>query len=96
MPKKGAGKVGCEAAIMNVGKGGCCHIDAILTIDERGQMVLPKGIRTRAGIKPGDRVALICMENNDEVCCIALMKADRMASTVKEILGPMFKDVLEG
>ena len=36
-----------------------CRVEAILTVDERGQMVLPKDIRERAGIQPGGKLALI-------------------------------------
>lgn len=96
MGKKGSGQIGCGTATRHAGKGGCCNIDAVLSIDERGQMVLPKGVRTRAGIRPGDKLALICLEDGGEVCCMALMKADRMESTMKEMLGPVFKGVLEG
>ena len=35
---------------------GCCKIDAMLSVDERGQMVLPKDMRDKAGIKPGDDI----------------------------------------
>ncbi|TFH10270.1 MAG: AbrB family transcriptional regulator, partial [Candidatus Atribacteria bacterium] len=30
---------------------GCYKVQAMVTVDERGQMVLPKDVRDRAGIK---------------------------------------------
>ena len=44
------------------GNGGCapgCKVEAVLSVDERGQMVLPKDVRQKAGIKTGDKLALI-------------------------------------
>ena len=39
-----------------------CTVESIVTIDERGQMVLPKEIRERAKIKPGDKLAVLSLE----------------------------------
>ena len=36
--------------------GGCCCVDAMVSVDERGQMVLPKETREKAGIKAGDKL----------------------------------------
>jgi len=74
---------------------GCCRIDALVTIDQRGQLVLPKELRDKAGIEGGDKLAVISWERGDEVCCITLIKADNFAGSVKSILGPMMKDILE-
>ena len=30
---------------------GCCNVEAVVSVDERGQMVLPKEIRDKVGIK---------------------------------------------
>ena len=73
---------------------GCCAVEAIITIDERGQMVLPKELRERAGIKAGDKLAVTSWEKDGEVCCIALIKAGNLESMVKGILGPVMKDIL--
>lgn len=72
---------------------GCCKIDALVTIDGRGQLVLPKELRERAGIKAGDKLAVISLEREGEVCCITLMKADDFAGTVKAMLGPIMKEI---
>ena len=66
-----------------------CSIESLVTVDERGQMVLSKAIRDKAGIKPGDKLAVAAWEKDGKVCCITLIKAEQFASMVKDILGPM-------
>ncbi len=68
---------------------GCCRIEALVSIDERGQMVLPKETRERAGIVPGDKLALISWEKDGSICCLALMKVDNLSGMVKDVLGPL-------
>ncbi len=65
---------------------GCCKVEAITGVDERGQMVLPKEIREKAEIKAGDKLAIVTVEKEDKICCIALIKAEELANTVKSIL----------
>ncbi len=33
----------------------CCKVESLISVDERGQMVLPKELRDRANIRPGDK-----------------------------------------
>ena len=62
-------------------------------MDERGQMVLPKEIRDKAGIRPGDKLALISWEKGGKVCCVTLLKAEEYGDMVKGLLGPMMKEL---
>ncbi len=77
----------------------CCspgagfHVEAVVSVDERGQMVLPKELRERAGIKPGDKLALISWEKDGEVCCMSLVKTSAFAEMVKGFLGPMMQEI---
>ena len=73
----------------------CCKVDAVITIDGRGQIVLPKEVREKAEVKAGDKFAVISFESEGRVCCISLVKADDFAETVKGMLGPMMKEILE-
>ncbi|MDO9324645.1 MAG: HgcAB-associated protein, partial [Methanoregula sp.] len=41
-----------------------CKVESVLSVDERGQMVLPKDIREKACIKTGDKLALISWEKD--------------------------------
>ncbi len=73
---------------------GCCAVEAIISLDERGQMVLPKELREKAGIKAGDKLAVMSWEKDGDVCCIALIKAGSLENMVKGMLGPLMKDML--
>ena len=46
---------------------GCCKVEALVSIDERGQMVLPKEARDKANIHPGDKLAVISWGKGEEV-----------------------------
>ena len=74
---------------------GCCKIESLISVDSRGQMVLPKEIREKANIRAGDKLAVVSWEKNGKVCCISLIKVEEFAGIVKEILGPMMKEVME-
>ena len=73
----------------------CCKVDALVTIDGRGQIVLPKDIRARAGIEGGDKLAVISWENDGKVCCLSLIKADEFGASIKGLLGPMMEEILQ-
>jgi antitoxin PrlF len=77
--------------------GGCdqgsgCKVEAILSVDERGQMVLPKDVREKAGINTGNKLALISWEKDGSICCLALIKVEALSGMVKEVLDPLMKD----
>lgn len=92
MAKKDKGVSCCAPA----GKGmGCCKVESLISVDERGQMVLPKEIRDRANIRPGDKLALVSCEKDGRVCCITLVKAEELAGMVKDMLGPLMGEVFK-
>jgi AbrB family looped-hinge helix DNA binding protein len=69
-----------------------CKLESVLSVDDRGQMVLPKEVRERAGISSGDKLALISWERDGRVCCLALMKVENLSGMVKGVLGPLMYD----
>lgn len=71
------------------GSGTVCRVESVLGIDERGQMVLPKDVREKAGIRTGDKLALISWEKEGKVCCLALMKVEDLSGMIGEVLGPL-------
>ncbi len=75
--------------------GGCCNVAAVVSIDAKGQVVLPKDVRERAGLKPNDKLALIGCERDGKICCIMMVKAEKLGDSVGKMLGPMLKDVLK-
>jgi antitoxin PrlF len=72
-----------------------CKVESIVSVDERGQMVLPKEIRDRAKIRAGDKLALVSMEKDGKICCLSLIKAEELESMVKSMLGPVMDEVLK-
>ena len=72
----------------------CCQVDAIVSIDARGQIVLPKEVRDKAEIKAGDKFLLVSSESEGKLCCLFLVKAEEFTETVKGMLGPVAKEIL--
>jgi antitoxin PrlF len=62
-------------------------------MDVKGQIVLPKDLREKANFKPNDKIALVACEKDGEVCCITLLKAEKLISAVTKTLGPLLKGV---
>jgi len=73
---------------------GCCKVESLVTVDDRGQMVLPKELRDKAGIKGGDKLAVIGWEREGKVCCLSLIKVEELSTMVKGVLGPLMGDLL--
>ncbi|MBZ0159274.1 HgcAB-associated protein HgcC [Candidatus Methylomirabilis sp.] len=71
--------------------GNCCRVESLVSVDGRGQMVLPKDIRERAGIRPGDKLALATWQGEGGVCCIFLMKTEMLSGMLRSVLGPAMK-----
>ncbi|MFC1916233.1 HgcAB-associated protein HgcC [Chloroflexota bacterium] len=96
MPKRNSPKnmECCETEPMLKGMK-CCQVDALITIDGRGQIVLPKDVREKAKVKAGDKFVIISYESNGEVCCLFLVKADDFGKSVKSMLGPMMEEILK-
>jgi len=74
----------------------CCKVEALITIDERGQMVLPKELRDKAKIRSGDKLALVTWEKDGQICCLTLIKADCLAGHVRDFLGPVLTGISTG
>lgn len=73
---------------------GCCRVESIVTIDERGQMVLPKEVRKNAGIQAGDKMAIVVVESGQSRGCIVMLRVDQLAGLVKQALGPMLSEII--
>lgn len=88
MSTKKKDEISCESC----GPSGAYRVEAVLAVDERGQMVLPKDVRERADISSGDKLALISWERDGGICCLALMKVENLSDMVKGVLSPMMHD----
>lgn len=63
------------------------HVEAIVSVDDRGQMVLPKELRQRFGLNAGDKLAVVVMQRNGQVCCLQLFKAQSFSEKVPGMVG---------
>ncbi len=90
MVKTKTAGTGCASAPDGTG---CCQVESVATVDERGQMVLPKETREKAGIKPGDKLAVVSWRKEGRVCCLTLIKTDELAGMVRDFMGPMMEDL---
>jgi AbrB family looped-hinge helix DNA binding protein len=64
-------------------------------MDAKGQIVLPKNLREKADLKPTDKIAVVAYEKEGKVCCMVLIKAERLAGAVSKTLSPLLKGVIE-
>jgi antitoxin PrlF len=71
----------------------CCRVEAVVAIDGRGQLVLPKEVREIMKLAPGDKLAIITMAQAGEPCCMVMIKAENLASSARQMLGPMLKEL---
>jgi antitoxin PrlF len=76
-------------------KPSCCKVDAVVNVDSKGQIVLPKDLREKARIKPDDKLAVIGCEREGEICCIMMVKAEELGDSVKIMLGPTLKEIFK-
>ncbi|UCC92838.1 MAG: AbrB/MazE/SpoVT family DNA-binding domain-containing protein [Thermoplasmata archaeon] len=70
------------------------RVEGVASIDERGQMVIPKAIRDRMGLQAGDKLAISIMESDGRPCCLTLIRTEELAERVKDILGPAINDIM--
>ena len=89
MKQKERDETCCEPAV-----GSCCKVEALVSVDERGQMVLPKELREKANIRAGDKLAVTSWEKDGKVCCISLTKAEELTEMVKTTLEPVMTEIL--
>ncbi len=74
----------------------CCRMEAVVTVDSKGQIVLPKDLRDKAGITKGDKLMVVACEDDGKVCCITLMRVEDSNSIVREMMEPVLMGMLGG
>ena len=71
----------------------CCRVEAVVSVDARGQVVLPKEVRDGMGLVAGDKLALVTLTRGGKPCCLVLTKADNLAKSARDLLGPLIKEI---
>ena len=67
----------------------CCSVESVVSVDDRGQMVLPKGIREKAKISAGEKLAVVLCTKGDSESYICLIKVENLGDMVIDFMGPM-------
>jgi antitoxin PrlF len=73
---------------------GGCRVDAVVSVDHRGQMVLPKEVREQFGIHAEDKLAVVSWSREDKPCCLTLLKVDELADTIRQTYGPVLREIV--
>ncbi|HVP96796.1 HgcAB-associated protein HgcC [Methanoregula sp.] len=80
-----------ETSVCKCGPDAVCRLEAVLSIDERGQMVLPKDVREKIGAGAGEKFALVSWGKEGKICCLALTRVENLNDPVRDLLGPMIR-----
>lgn len=91
MPKK----VKYEPCCSEIKESSCCKVEGLISVDERGQMVLPKELRQKANIKPQDKLAVVSWEKDGKVCCISLINVKELTELITTNIGPIITQILQ-
>ncbi len=70
-------------------------IEAIISCDDRGQLVLPKEIRKRLNINSGEKLALLNISSGKEEFILTLIKANSLEKLIKTYMTPVMEDIIK-
>jgi len=69
-------------------------LEAIVSCDDRGQLVLPKDLRRKLDIASGEKLALMELSHNGERV-LALVKAESLGQAIKGYMAPVVKGLIK-
>jgi AbrB family looped-hinge helix DNA binding protein len=59
------------------------HMEALVTVDRRGQIVVPKAVRKKTGINDGEKLVLLTSQKEGEPCYIFLIKTGNLTKKAR-------------
>jgi AbrB family looped-hinge helix DNA binding protein len=72
-------------------------ISAVVNVDSKGQILLPKDLREKASINTGDKLVLITgCDENGEICCFILVKSETIDESIRNSIKPILKGIING
>ena len=71
----------------------CCEIEAVVSFDERGQLVFPKDVRKKFNLEAGEKFLMISCTNEAGLCCFTMVKTNAVNKIVGSVLNPMLKNI---
>ena len=72
---------------------GLCNLEALVSVDDRGQILLPKELRAKAKISSGDKLAVVTCVDDGEVTVIALVKSNNISGMLRDFLKPKLESI---
>lgn len=69
-----------------------CRVDAVITVDSKGQLLLPKDLREKADFRPNSKIAILTIEKEGKIHCVLMIKAEGLSGAVSNALSPVLKD----
>jgi AbrB family looped-hinge helix DNA binding protein len=72
----------------------CCKVEALVTVDKKGQILLPKDLREKGNIKEGDKFAIINVGAGGKPSVLILLKSDILEPMVQDALSPVIEIVI--
>lgn len=70
-------------------------VEAIISCDDRGQLVLPKDIRKRLDINAGEKLALLNISSGKEDFFLTLIKANSLEKLIKNYMTPVMENIIK-
>jgi len=70
-------------------------VEAIVSCDERGSLILPKDIRKKLKITAGEKLALLNIVKDEEEFFLTLIKVNALESLIKKFMSPVMKEVIK-
>jgi len=69
----------------------CCKVESVVTIDERGQMILPKDLREKVGLVAGDKLVIATSMKDGKLGFLMMFRADDFNDMVKGAVRPAMR-----
>lgn len=76
---------------MTAPRGSPVELAAVVTVDSRGQLVLPAGVRRKLGLKGGERFALIPCGSVACPSALTLVRTEELGHALQALLGPLLR-----
>lgn len=71
----------------------CYEIEAVVSFDDRGQLVLPKDLRKKFDLKAGEKFLLASCTDKSGLCCFTLVKTNSLNHLVGNALQPLVQQI---
>lgn len=67
------------------------NLAAVVTVDARGQLVLPADVRKKLGLKGGEKFALVPCSSTTCPSAMTLIRVEELGSALEGLLGPLLR-----